>query len=612
MADRVPTREETLERMLRGYLRVASYRRDTPYTVADRLEERAVQSPDGAFIIFEGRRVAFAEMNALANRVCRAALEHGLRRGDVVALLMTNRPEFVMTWLGLAKAGIVCALLNTTTTGPVLAHALRQVEPKALIFGSECVESFDTLSTADRPPLLFCQRESPAHHPLFQSAVDLNEAMASADEGNPDPSLRAGLVMSDPLYYIYTSGTTGLSKAARLSHMRFLSAGETMGGMLQIGPRDVHYCVLPLFHGAGGMAVVSIALAFGIPFVLRRKFSARSFWPDVRTHGITVCQYIGEICRYLLLMPPSPDDRQHSLRAMAGAGLKADVWAAFSERFGVTAIFEGLGGTEANYSILNVDGRIGSVGRVPYPEQSNVRVLLYDLERDGHVRDAAGRVIEAAAGQVGELVAEVLPGPGGAGFFEGYSSAEATAAKTVRDLFRSGDCWVRSGDLVRFDEDGYFYFVDRIGDTFRWKSENVSTEEVALVLSAFPGPEVVNVYGVEVPGTEGRAGMAALVYRDFSQFDGAAFFHFATARLAHYAVPLFLRLCREADMTATFKLRKVELQCEGYDPEAAGNDELYVCDSEAGRYVPLIRESLERLGIRPFAARQAKDRGGAS
>jgi fatty-acyl-CoA synthase len=385
-----------------------------------------------------------------------------------------------------------------------------------------------------------------------------------------------------------------------MSHLRFLNAGGVIAGFLDLTREDVLYNVLPLYQGAGGMVVVSAALHVGIPIVLKRKFSASDFWDDVRRHRVTAWYYIGELCRYLLNQPPRADDRQHTLKRMSGAGLKADVWRQFQERFGIEFICEGLGSTEANYGLTNVDNRVGSVGRLPYPERSNIRVVRYDLESGEYLRNPDGSLIVCQPGEVGELIAEVLDGPGAAGFFEGYTSREATEAKLLRDVFRPGDRWVRSGDLVRHDEEDYFYFVDRVGDTFRWKGENVSTDEVAAVLAQFPGPAVVNVYGVRVPGTEGRAGMVALTYVDAARFEPRAFHEFATARLASYAVPLFVRISPDADLTSTFKLRKIDLQRSGYDPTRT-RDALYVRDAQAGRYLPLTATSLAGLGIAPFA-----------
>lgn len=596
----VPTREETMARLMRGYARVAGFTRDMPYTVADRLEERARDAGDTPFILFEDQSISFAGMNARANRVAGAALAAGLGKGDVVALLMLNRPEFVMIWLGLSKIGVVTALLNTSATGDVLAHALRQVDAKGLIVGSELAVTVARMAPDSLPDLIFEQSET-GEDRSANGWRDFDAAFAQASAANPPADARAGVVLADPLYLIFTSGTTGLPKAARMSHMRFLNAGEMMSGLMEFGPTDTFYCILPLYHGAGGMVVPSVSLATGRPFVLRRRFSRSGFWQDVRRHRITAVYYIGEIVRYLLASDPAPDDRDHSLRVMTGAGLKPDVWAAFSARFGVSNIIEGLGSTEANYGITNVDCRPGSVGRLPYPKATNIRILKWDVVTGEHVRDDTGAYVQAGPHEVGELVAEVLDGTGVGGFFEGYTSAEATEAKLIRDLFAPGDRWFRSGDLVRFDEEDYFFFVDRVGDTFRWKSENVSTAEVETILSGFSGPSVVNVYGVAVPGTEGRAGMVALTYPDGATFDPDAFYAYASGHLASYAVPVFVRLSGTADMTTTFKLRKVDLQREGYDPALTRGDPLFVADPASRRYVPVTADALARLNIPPFA-----------
>jgi len=595
-----------MARLMRGYSRISGFRRDLPYTVADRLEECAAALAEHPFILFGDQRISFGEMNRRANRVAHAALTAGLRPGDAVALLMLNRPEYLMVWLGLAKVGIVTALVNTSATGDVLTHALRQVTACALIVGTELVSAIEKLPQSDRPALIFEHTEAGAACSGVAGLVDFNAELLAARDTNPESQLRAAITMADPLYYIFTSGTTGLPKAARMSHMRFLIAGEVMAGVMEFTPADMFYCVLPLFHGAGGMVVPSLALAAGCPFVLRRKFSRSGFWPDVRRYHITGFNYIGEIIRFLLAVPPEAGDRDHSLRVVCGAGLNAATWQAFVERFGVRQVIEGMGATEANYGITNVDNKIGSVGRLPYPKQTNMRVIRYDIEQETHERDRGGRLIEAGPGEIGELIAEVMDGTSPGGFFEGYTSAEATEAKLMRNVFTGGDVWFRSGDLVRFDADDYYYFVDRVGDTFRWKSENVSTQEVEAVLAGFGGPTVINVYGAAIPGVEGRAGMAALTYDDPARFDPVRFYAYAAERLASYAVPLFVRLTANVDMTATYKLRKIALKRAGYDPSRAGGDPLFVADFKAGRYIPLAREALDRLGIPPFCETSAE------
>jgi fatty-acyl-CoA synthase len=288
---------------------------------------------------------------------------------------------------------------------------------------------------------------------------------------------------------------------------------------------------------------------------------------------------------------------------MMGAGLGADIWVAFQERFGIERNLEGWSSTEANTSLINLDGKVGSCGRIPFKERHNGRLIRYDVATDTHPRTPDGRCIECAPGEVGEFIGMILALPdSGAGRFEGYTSADATERKILRDVFQPGDRWYRSGDLLSVDAEGYFTFVDRIGDTFRWKSENVSTQEVAEVLATFPGVAIANVYGVVVPGAEGRAGMAALVLHPGVAFDPRAFFAFTAERLPSYAVPLFLRLPPEADVTSTFKLRKVELQDEGYDPSRV-RDPLFVRDETAGAYVPLTAEVHASVGTRLGARR---------
>jgi fatty-acyl-CoA synthase len=348
------------------------------------------------------------------------------------------------------------------------------------------------------------------------------------------------------------------------------------------------------------MVVVSSALSQGAAIALRRRFSASRFWDEARRDGVTGFQYIGEICRYLLNQPARPDDRDHRVRVMMGAGLAPELWRPFQDRFGVAHVLEGWSSTEANTSLLNVDDVPGSCGRIPFANLHNGRLVRVDLETGALVRDADGFCVECAPGEVGEFLGVIPDLPdSGAGRFEGYTDHAASEARILRDVFTPGDRCYRSGDLLRRDADDYFYFVDRAGDTFRWKSENVSTQEVAEALAGFPGLEIANVYGVRVPGREGRAGMAALVLRDPAGFDGRAFFAHTEKTLPSYAAPLFVRLPAQADLTSTFKLRKIDLQREGYDPRRV-RDPLFVRDEGARAYVALGGESLGRLGLPSF------------
>jgi fatty-acyl-CoA synthase len=500
--------------------------------------------------------------------------------------------------MGLAKLGVTTALINTQLRGRALAHAVATAAPALVIAGAECAAAVASVEPAARRSWpLYVTSDADAPVPRADGCGDWDALLARAGAENPPRAARDGLVAGHDLFFIYTSGTTGLPKAARLSHMRWLGVGDGMSAVAGYGPDDVIGCVLPLYHGAGGMVVVSSALAQGAALWLARRFSASTFWDDVRRHGVTGFQYVGEICRYLVNQPARAGDRAHRVRVMMGAGLGRDVWEEFQRRFGVDRILEGWSSTEANTSLINLDGRVGSCGRIPFPERHNGRLIRYDVEAEEHPRDARGSCIPCAPGEVGEFVGAIPDLPdSGAGRFEGYTDADATERKILRGVFAPGDAWYRSGDLLRCDEEGYYYFVDRIGDTYRWKSENVSTQEVAEALGGFPGLEIANVYGVRVPGAEGRAGMAALLLRDRGAFDGRAFHAWVAERLPGYAAPLFVRLVAEPDVTSTFKLRKIDLQRDGYDP-ARVSDPLFVRDDAARAYLPLDAAALARLGL---------------
>jgi fatty-acyl-CoA synthase len=602
-------REETQAKLDRLSAGALQHTPEQTYTVADRFEERAAQSPDHTFLIFEDERISFSELNRQANRFAHLALAKGLKKGDVAAVMLENRPEFFFAWVGLAKLGVITALINTHARGRALDHALTTTQSQFLLIGSECLEQFRSGGDATRRAGALvvpdpAQSEGLAAIP--SDAEEIGAELAKASDSNPDRKLRGGLIAEEPLFYVFTSGTTGLPKAAVLSHMRWLGVGDGWKNLIGINEEDVFYCVLPLFHVAAGMSLVSSALAAGASILLRRRFSASRFWDDVRKYGVTTTQYIGEICRYLIAQPRREDDGRNPLRRMTGAGLRGDIWEEFQERFAVEEIIEGFGGSETNCNLVNVDNKPGSCGRIPFKDRSNARLVKYDLENECHVTNPDGTLLECGPEEIGELIGMIVNIPGvGAGRFEGYTDPEATEKKILRDVLQKGDAWFRTGDLFRRDEDDYYYFVDRIGDTFRWKSENVSTMEVAEALADLPGLHLINVYGVEVPGQEGRAGMAALVMNEGKSFAPKAFYQRATERLPSYAAPLFVRISSEADITATFRLRKVALRNAGYDP---GNfpDPLYVRDDSSQTYLPYSEEALARLGIPPFQSPGAR------
>ena len=555
-------------------------------SIVDIVERQARRRPGNIAIFYSDQHMRYAELDARANRYAHWALAQGIGRGAAVALLMENRPDYICAWLGLFKVGAQVALINTNLAGAALAHSIAISGAQHAIVGAELAESFRN-APFETAPVLWIEGEN----------GNLSTALAAAPDTSPGKAARAGITLKDRAFFIYTSGTTGLPKAANFSHMRMLFMMSGFVAALRPRPCDRIYNPLPLYHSTGGVCAVGMAFFSGGALILKRKFSAHEFWSDVHQYGATMFEYIGEICRYLLNAPPSPLDTGHSIRAITGNGLRPEIWREFQERFAIPRIVEFYGATEGNVSMLNYDGRIGAVGRVPdYLEWLlPSRVVRFDVEKEIPVRGADGLCIECGPGEVGETLGGISKRAGRE--FEGYTNRADSDKKMLRDVFKKGDVWFRTGDLMRRDRHGYFYFVDRIGDTFRWKGENVSTGEVGEVLAAVPGILEANVYGVSVPGVDGRAGMAALVAGgDFNLTELPR--HLKT--LAQYARPLFLRLSPRIEVTGTFKQRKVDLVREGFNPSTIA-DPLYFLAPGSGQYERLTSERYDEIlvgGIR--------------
>lgn len=561
--------------MVRALARItpdaARNRGSSTSTVADRWEAIVDKQPDRVAMIDAsdgGREVSYRELDQLANQVAGWAQANELVQGDVVALLMMNRPEYVATWLGLAKLGVATALINTNLTGEPLRHSVGVSGARHLILDNELADQWHGARDEEAPVELDFE-------PGFPAVRD-----HSTDR--PDPSVRDGLTCGDRLFYIYTSGTTGLPKAASFSHSKFLTVAGATAAMADAKDDDRAYITLPLYHTAGGVMALGGALLKGGTAITTKKFSASRFWDECVEYGATTFQYIGELCRYLVNSPSHPLEAAHSLRLCVGNGLRPDVWPEFQERFRIPTIIEFYGATEGTGTIINLDNRVGAIGRMrpQVARRLGLHIVKYDVDADEIVRGDDGHVIDCDFGEPGEFISRITSITP----FEGYHDEEATEKKILRDAFSEGDTYFRSGDLISQDEDGYYYFIDRIGDTFRWKGENVSTAEVAAVLGGCPGVDEANVYGVSVPGADGRAGMATLVVDD--AFDVATFAAHAAENLPSYARPLFLRIQTEVEITGTFKHRKVDSVKEGFDPIAI-DDPLWFFDPDEKAYVPL-------------------------
>ncbi|HSS13959.1 MAG TPA: long-chain-acyl-CoA synthetase, partial [Rhizomicrobium sp.] len=459
--------------------------------------------------------------------------------------------DYLAIWLGVTRIGGIAALLNTNLKGEALAHCIRVAAPRHLIASESLAEDIATDATI--------WRHGPAFNDLLESFSD---AGLTAEE-------QREVTLNDRALLIYTSGTTGLPKAAHVSHRRVMSWTHWFAGMTGAGPTDRLYNCLPMYHSVGGVVASGAVLVGGGAVILREKFSARAFWQDVTESGATIFQYIGELCRYLLA--GEGDVPAHTLRLAVGNGLSGDVWEAFQQRFAIPQVLEFYAATEGNFSLYNVEGKVGAIGRIPgfLAHRFPTAIVKFDAATGLPARGPDGLCMAVARGETGEAIGKIA---GGAARFEGYTDTAATEKKILRDVFQSGDAWVRSGDLMRQDAQGFFYFMDRIGDTFRWKGENVATTEVAAAAASAPGVKAANIYGVAVEGHGGRCGMAALEVAD--DFDLVAFRAHMAACLPAYARPVFLRIVDSLAITETFKQKKQLLAQDGLDP-AATPDPLY-------------------------------------
>ncbi|MGB5949193.1 MAG: long-chain-acyl-CoA synthetase [Parvibaculum sp.] len=571
-----------LRAALRTLGRLSAIYKTPNRTFADTIEDLAKSKPKNVAIYFENRKITYRELDEAANRYARWAQAQGIGKGDVVALMMENRPEYLIAWIGIIKVGASAALINSNLVKGPLAHSLNISGAQHLVLGAELAEAYATATDGLERPLTVW-----ATGGAVQGMQNLDAALAQ-QSGEPLPAdTRKGLTLNDNALFIYTSGTTGNPKAARLPHARVLTMMTGFSAAANATEKDRMYIALPLYHSAGGVCAVGTTLTVGGSVIIRRKFSAREFFADCAKYEATLFQYIGELCRYLLNTEKQPRERKHKIRLAIGNGLRPEIWPAFQKRFRIPRVLEFYGATEGNVALMNYDGTVGSVGRIPgwAKKRFNVELVRFDLESETVVRGADGFCIKCAPGEAGEAIGKISDDPNTpTGRFDGYAKKEETEKKILRDVFEKGDAWFRTGDLLRQDKLGYFYFVDRIGDTFRWKGENVSTAEVTEAISVFPGIKEANVYGVQVPGTDGRAGMASIVADGSLDLDKLR--GHIEKELPEYARPLFIRVSPEIEVTGTFKHRKVELVREGFDVKRV-SDPIYFNSPVDRKFVPL-------------------------
>ncbi|KAL6479599.1 hypothetical protein MHYP_G00130320 [Metynnis hypsauchen] len=577
---------------VRVVARLRRFRGSVPcYTVLDCFLDVVQKQPEKKFIIFEGQTYSYREADRASNKVAQALLRQvGLREGDTVALFLGNEPLFVWIWLGLSKLGCTVSFLNHNIRSKSLLHCFSCCGAKVLIAGADLhaavEEVLPVLMEQQVCVLLLGERCD------TDGIVCFSEKINAASDERPPMSLRSKVTMKSPALYIYTSGTTGFPKAAVINHERVWMASH-LQFMSGVSSNDIIYICLPLYHSSGFLMGLTGAIERGITVVLKRKFSASQFWDDCRKHNVTVIQYIGETMRYLCNTPKTDRDRVHSVRLAFGNGIRGDTWIEFLQRFGNVRISECYGSTEGNIGFVNYVGKIGASGRVNVflKRALSYALIKYDTEKEEPLRNSRGFCEEVPTGESGLLVAKIT----NVAPFSGYANnQQQTDRKRLRNVFVEGDLYFNSGDLLKADGQGFLYFQDRIGDTFRWKGENVATSEVADVLLSVDFIEEANVYGVKVPGHEGRIGMAVVKLKEGRSFDGAALFEQVQSLLPAYAQPRFIRIQVALEVTGTFKQVKMRLAEEGFNPNTI-RDPLYFLEDRKRTYVPMTEEIVNSI-----------------
>uniref|UniRef100_A0A671XWV8 long-chain-fatty-acid--CoA ligase n=1 Tax=Sparus aurata TaxID=8175 RepID=A0A671XWV8_SPAAU len=575
--------------LLRILVRFVSRRRRRPlFFVLDRFLEQRSAHPDKPFIVFENEAYSYSYTDKRSDKTANALqAQSGYQAGDTVALFMGNEPAFMFTWLALAKLGSPVALLNHNIRSKSLLH----FHVKLLCYDCAVCPLLELKEAVeDVLPSLLDQGVTVLLMTKHCDTPGIESFSDKVDEASDSPLprfLRSHVTFKSPAVYIYTSGTTGLPKAAVVNQNRLLTALAILSSN-GVTSSDVIYVNLPLYHTAGFLIGFIGAIETGSTIILKRKFSASQFWDDCRKNSVTVIQYIGEVMRYLCSTPKRENDKGHKVRLAIGNGVRAEIWREFVSRFGNIQIKEFYASTEGNVGFVNYAGRIGAVGRVNFLHRKlfPYTLIQYDTERDEPVRDANGLCVESLTGETGLLVSKITDiAP-----FVGYAqNEEQTERKRLRNVLKKGDLYFNSGDLMKIDKDNFIYFQDRVGDTFRWKGENVATTEVSDILTISDCLKEANVYGVQVPGHEGRIGMAAVTVMEGAQFDGSKIYEHVVSYLPSYARPRFIRIQNAVEVTGTFKQMKVKLVEESFDPGRI-QDPLYILDDKERSYIPLTAQ----------------------
>ncbi len=549
------------------------------------LEQNAINFKDKPALCYEERLYTHGTFNATINQYANYFLSQGVKDGDVVVVFLENRPELVFMIAAMAKIGAVASLVNPNRRSNALIHSIQVDQGNFFVIGEELHEAFEEvkmqLELSDNTHMYWVRDDKENEVPAgYQDLLGLVET--SSDQ---NPSTTGQILAKQRYANVFTSGTTGLPKASIQVHKKWVMTYYWFGKVnLNFHSDDVIYVPIPFFHTNALIVAWPSAAAAGAAIAMRRKFSTSNFWKDVEKYNVSSFIYIGEICRYLLNAPHTPLEKTHRIRKVFGNGLRPEIWDEFKERFNIPKVFEFYGAADGNIAFtntLNIDYCVGWTA-------VDFAIVKYDIEHNEPYRNAEGFFERVKKGETGLLLSainEKFP-------FDGYVNKSENTRKIFRDVFSRGDTWFNTGDLMRDMGCKHVQFVDRLGDTFRWKGENVATAEVEGVINRLESIRTCTVYGIKLDRYDGRAGMAAITAgENGSEPDLGLLAETLTRELPSYAVPIFIRICDELETTATHKIKKFHLKQEGIDTQ----DPLFVMLPNTQSYVPLDQMIHERI-----------------
>ena len=557
-------------------------------SLAHSFEETTVKFGSNNFIFFEDEIWTYSQTNEAANILANKLINDGVAHGDKVVLFMENRPDYIISILALNKIGAIGVLINTSLTRNPLVHCINSSDSKKCIVGAELASPLEEvrgeISIKDKSDIYWVKDGDDYECPEWAS--NLKQLLDTSQSSNL--SITDNVTAKDTAFYIFTSGTTGVPKAALFPNAKIIAASVNISkGGYRIDSSDCMYNCLPLYHSTGLMLGLCACVQVGAATFIRRKFSASAFWKEAKKFNTTAFVYVGELCRYLSFQDPSDEEVNNPVSKMVGNGLRPDLWDCFRNRFGVERIIEIYGASEGNALFMNLLNKDETIGMT----NAHVGIFEYDVAEDKLVKDQNNKYIEVDEYQPGLLLVEIGPNA----IYNGYTDKKASEEKVISNVLVEGDRWFNTGDLVKTMDIGFslgrkhYQFVDRVGDTFRWKSENVSTNEVAEILNTFEHVNMANVYGVKVPKSEGRAGMVAFNCA-LDDFNWEEFSSFVSQKLPSYAQPIFVRIIEELETTGTFKLKKNDLREEAYHLDKVKGNQIFIKKPGQNSYVPLDKD----------------------